>query len=307
MFGMPRWNSLKSIACVCCALALAAVLPRPGLAQVTTQNATQNAGLEMWRINPLDDIVRNLNELELNSRGSRAGGGAPGTGQPHTVSLEIRSSDNARRVAAIPASQHDARTLLSPGNPQMVARFVTYQDLPSVPAGEYVAAWIVDNQRRSNVFHFTVDPKKDVAKLPRVRIVQFEPDKAGSLPVVAAYVSRAKASDPAPDRMMLAFSILVLDDVAMPHGGGSGPGNNSTLPVGGTDIASTRWTSTPDLTKPHTIAVRAGNGSGIFPPPSDFKPGEFQESATVILETGTPLADAWDKATPKLATMPAEK
>jgi hypothetical protein len=177
-----------------------------------------------------------------------------------------------------------------------------------VPAGEYVAAWVADGQRRSNVIHLTVDPKKDLAKLPRVRIVQLEPEKPGGLPTVMAYVSRDQQSDPAPDRTMLAYSSLVVDGVFAGPGSGGFTGTNPTLAVGGTMIASTRWRTAPDLTKPHTVAVRVGNGP--FVPsqgPVEPKPGEYQDSATVPLEVGTPMADAWDKATAALAGGPEGK
>ena len=298
MGSMARRDFLTDVARVCGVVALVAGCSRAGLAQV----ATRGAGRQLWQVSAKDDIVPALQDLELTSFG------AAGAAATQAASLEIRSSDNARRVAVIPAMVAAARRSASPTMPPVTMNLATYPNIPSVPAGEYVAAWVADGQRRSNVIHLTVDPKKDLAKLPRVRIVQLEPEKPGGLPTVMAYVSRAQQSDPAPDRMMLANSSLVVDGVFAGPGSGGFEGSNPTLAVGGTMIASTHWRTAPDLTKPHTIAVRVGNGPLV---PSqrlvEPKPGEYQDSDTVPLEVGTPRADAWDKATSALAPAPAGK
>jgi hypothetical protein len=138
-------------------------------------------------------------------------------------------------------------------------------------------------------------------------MVQLEPEKAGSLPTVWVYVSRAKATDPSPDHIQVASSELVLDGAVVPKLGLFYSGPNGPLPVGGTYRYPIGWDVTPDLTKPHTVAVRVKNQPYGLEMVGVKNDNSIQESKAEPLQTGTPLADAWDKATPGLAPPPEVK
>jgi hypothetical protein len=254
-----------------------------------------------------DDIVTALPELEISTWGDRMYVGMPQAEAVRSAVLEIRTADQARRVACIEAPLRDAVGLFSTAFTQSLVTY-PWRSAPSVPAGAYVAAWVINGERRSNVMWLTIDPQKDVAKLPRVRVVQAEPEKAGSLPKVMVYVTRAKKSDPAPNRVALAKGELVVDGMPILKLGLVFTGSNETLAVGETMYYPMSWESAGaglDLTKPHKIAARVPKQALDFETGLGVSLEAFMESATEALEVGTPLGDAWDKATAGLAAAPA--
>ncbi len=316
MFGKMRnrWRAALSLACVGLAAGLLSAAsgqtigppdeggPPPGVDPYIPADRIVGQGGWVAQF-PRDDVWLTLQDVDLVTIGDRMYAGTPKPERVRTAVLEIRTADNAHRVLSIAVPADNASSLFSTGTTQMLFTF-HLRDYPSVPAGQYVAAFIVNDQRRSNVIRLTIDPHKDLSKLPRVRIAQMEPQKAGSLPDVVAYVSRALESDPAPDEITLASGQLVIDGTAIRRTGMAYEGGNGPLSVGGTLSYPMSWEqSTPDLTKPHTVAVRIANQA--MGGARNRQNAPSQDSAPQPLESGTPLADAWDKATAALAPAPA--
>jgi hypothetical protein len=208
---------------------------------------------------------------------------------------EVRTADESRRVArfrvpwimnglaAGAAVSSESRGFHPPE--REVRRMV-----PLEP-GSYVMAWLLDGERRSNVVKFRVlKPGEKPAAGEFLRIVQGEPRHAGELPVVELRARRLTVADPAV--VDLEMARVTVDDRPLtpreaPHVGGLLP----TMRVGaqvGAPLAWDRMKETVDAGGRHTIQVT----------------WQRRASPPATLNTGTPLGDAWDAATAKLAPAP---
>jgi hypothetical protein len=161
-------------------------------------------------------------------------------------------------------------------------------------------AWLLDGERRSNVvaFRITKKPLAGEKAAPAevstdfLRIILGEPRRAGMLPMIASIAHRASASDPS--NVDLQGAALVIDGKSLTRkpAARGGAGFPPVLNVGDSAHGTIRWDAwqeTVDPAKPHTIQIQA---AGVLSKP-------------VALVTATPLGDAWDAATTKLAPAPA--
>jgi hypothetical protein len=208
---------------------------------------------------------------------------------------EIRTADETRRVArfrvpwimnglaAGAAASSEAGGFHPPE--REVRRMV-----PLEP-GTYVMAWLLDGERRSNVVRFRVlKPGEKRATGEFLRVVQGEPRHAGDLPVVELRARRLTEADPA--AVDLEMARVTVDDKPLtpreaPHVGGLLPMMRVGSQVGA-PLAWDRMKERVDAGSEHTIKVT----------------WQGRSSQPVTLNTGTPLGDAWDAATAKLAPAP---
>ena len=293
------------------AIFLSSILP--GMPRTASaQNAQPEVGVGGWVTTyPRTDIASNLPDLDLITWGDRVYAGTPRPEPITSAALEIRTPDNRQRLASIPFPLKDIRDLFSSGYSHSPGINGVWKNAPTLSRGQYLAAWIINGTRRSNVVPFSLDPRPDLAALPRVRLLQLEPEKPGVLPQLIVYVSRAVESDPAPNQLTICSGSVVLDGTHIARRLITFVGNNADLGVGATLCGTLPWEDTArtlDLAKPHTLAARIDNASlkpfKFDAPPTPADVAGFQESAPAPLETATPLAAAWDKATPALAAAP---
>jgi hypothetical protein len=163
--------------------------------------------------------------------------------------------------------------------------------------GEFVAAWVIDGERRSNVVKVKVDSKHQVKDEPVLRLTVAEPAVAGRLPMVAVVAARGKESDPATSTLdLVEEGSWTVDGTRARLERVFLGGSISPLAVGKSHAEAlalaTRGLAV-DPKVPHDVAVKVG-----------------QISATAVIGVGTPLGDAWDAATAGLegaaaATRPA--
>ncbi|HVT79433.1 MAG TPA: hypothetical protein VHM90_02150 [Phycisphaerae bacterium] len=300
------------------AFALAMLAPRVGFAQaegrlppVAPTGREEGSGGWMSQF-VRDDVVTCMRDIDLVYRGDRVMAGSPRPERITSAVVEFRTPDNKRRVASITPPRNLTDSLFSTIGSHSFS-WKELEDAPSSPSGQYLVAWIVNGQRRSNVVGVTLDARKDPAKLPLVRIVQLEPEKVGDAPGdVVVYVTRGKESDPAPDNMTLSTARLMVDGAPLTRKGVffyMGP--NGRMLAGGTlsyPINYASFEETVDFSKPHVLSALVGDGpfdmNKSFSGPLN---GVFYPAVPQKLETGTPLADAWDKATAALAAAPVAR
>jgi hypothetical protein len=160
------------------------------------------------------------------------------------------------------------------------ADFSRSAELAALPDGEYVAAFVLQGKRVSNVVKFVRKAALRVTDEPLVRVVVAEPVRDGDLPLVGVEVARRTAADPVLGPMEIQRAALTVDGVVYPsHGGAySGPGAPG---VGGRmmlpDSLEFRGV-TMDLGREHVVKAKV----------------EGAESEEVKVAPGMPLGEAWD-------------
>jgi hypothetical protein len=244
-------------------------------------------------LHPTQETVSSLQDLSLNTNGESFPANAHIEMPP--AHWEIRTADNKYRIAEIPLPANRFADIFRSQSGYNISRD-ELRAIPSLPTGTFLVACIVDKERCSNVIRFNIDPKHEAAHEAYIHVLQLEPIHAGNLPTIIYYVTRRTQADPAPDQMTVAGADLVLDGTLHRRSIIAGTGPNAPQGIG----ESYRGGFGPDdlmpflggnLDKPHSIAIRLGE----------------RQSAPVNLQTGTPLADAWDRATPTLSPPPITK
>jgi hypothetical protein len=205
---------------------------------------------------------------------------------------EIRTADETKRVARLSVpwimrekgreTSSDFRSFHLA--PREVRRMV------GLEPGEYVMAWLLDGERRSNVVRLTV--MKAGEKRPPgeyLWIEQGEPQRPGRLPMAEIRVRRRTEADPANESLIWAQTLI--DGQPLTRKKAPGMFADPPMAVGGIRGTMVDWDQMKEVvdgSKPHTISVRMGEAT----------------SAPVALLTTTPLGDAWDAATAKLGPAP---
>jgi hypothetical protein len=202
---------------------------------------------------------------------------------------EVRTADEKRRVAVLPMPWVIDSGSAAVDGADRDFRISKEQAAQLAPAGDgaFVAAWILDGERRSNVVKVTVDGKHALKDEPVLRLTIAEPTVSGRLPPAALTAVRREEKDPAPTLIDLMMASLEVDGKpALDRGGFGWGGRNPQLRVG-------EWES-------RMVALeRFGVKAGALPGKAAVVVMDVK-SEPVTLPRGTPLGDAWDAATAAL-------
>lgn len=201
------------------------------------------------------------------------------------IRWEVRSADEMRRVGRVDLHWEyvPVRSVTSPA-----MRVFTGSAAAKLGEGSFVAAWVLENQRVSNVMAVQVDKKHLVANEAALVAMVAEPALKGSLPLVAVGVVRRAEEDPAWKPIDLLGLRVTIDGVTnaerMAYSGGNRP-----MAVGearATVRTLDGWKGTWEPGQARTVSL-----------------GRATTVAEVKSDLSTPLGDAWDAATGKLAEL----
>ncbi|HVX85354.1 MAG TPA: hypothetical protein VH253_11280 [Phycisphaerae bacterium] len=210
------------------------------------------------------------------------------------VRWELRKADTQERVASVDMrlppifGGRGRNTASQPPDGQPHGLRTSIMDeaatvLDGLPEGNYVAAFVLDGKRVSNVVTIKRVAKHQVTDEPLVRAAVAEPVMPGEPPVIGVVGVKRTDADPDMGPMQLMMADLIVDGEHHPPGGGgySGPGAPK---VGGRMLMPVQQRQiTWDGSVPHTVSlIVAGNAT-----------------AQVTVPPGAPLAEAWDRATQK--------
>lgn len=137
---------------------------------------------------PAAGTVRSLAELDIVAHAQaldqRAATGA---------TWELRPADDSRRLAVIPMpwpiarEQFVANSLAITGGADRSGRFeltpTQLRLIGELPDGDYLLAWNIAGQRRSNVARFTVAVQHDLKTDPSLQLLPLEPAPGQTLPI----------------------------------------------------------------------------------------------------------------------------
>ncbi len=191
---------------------------------------------------PYEESVRSLGQLRLlvQARGAY--------GSEHFVQStewEIRTSDNAKRIASIPIDwpwpksreqlRPDGTLWKSWGNRTGSYRFSEGQihRVGRLPEGDYVMAWNVNGRRLSSVVAFRLDAQYDPKGESLLSLAQAEVGPEQDLPMLALRARRHVETDPAPLATAIAFAELIVDGTARRRRSVTWRGPDVPLAVGG--------------------------------------------------------------------------
>ena len=204
---------------------------------------------------------------------------------PPDIKLEFRRAADQARVATInytPFHGHDKVMQFWTSDQQPDKELMAALD--KLGDGDYVAAYVTEHGRISNVAPFRVDSTVNATSLQAVELINVEPPPYYDLPLLGIRINGA----PDVDFQGLTYGAFSQSNIIL-----DGKRRSLTCSVGGGIVSywtpGTRWVELRDL-------------SGFFDP--IIKPGVSHEIALVIPSFTTnpivlsllrPLGDAWDK------------
>jgi hypothetical protein len=200
---------------------------------------------------------------------------------------EIRTGDGKRVVCdvAMPWDMHFGGSKVT-GN---TARFtLTEQDVKALERegdGIFLAAWMIDGERRSNVVKVVIDSKHEMAAEKRcVQLVVGEPPAAGMPPTLGVTVVRRMAEEPELPVLYVQHPRWFVDDQwVVPTAPSVAEEDVNRLRLGVGQSTTRLMTSAT-----HKISLEPGV------PHKVLVVVEHEESGVVTVMPGTPLGDAWD-------------
>jgi hypothetical protein len=199
---------------------------------------------------------------------------------------EVRTADGKKRVAVfeIPWNFGRGEAAVDGGDREIHLEAAQVAELAKAGDGAFVAAWVIDGERRSNVVKVVVDGKHRLQDEPLVRMTVAEPAREGLMPLCAVTVVRREEKDPAPTMIDLLEAGVEVDG-GRARGGGVGVfgGGNRAMAVGD---AATR------MMPLERFGVKAG-----ALPKEVVGVVMKEKSAAVAVSVGMPLGEAWDRAT----------
>ncbi|MCY2932103.1 MAG: M56 family metallopeptidase [Planctomycetota bacterium] len=260
----------------------------------------------LWiTIAPSEETVPAVKDLAVLADGRNLNQDAAKAGE-----WEIRTADNGTRIARIayqwPIGEDqflsDGKRITGGGN--RTGRFTLnatqLRMVPDLADGQYVLAWYVAGQRRSNVMPFRIDRAFEPKKEPLLKLAAIEPAPGQALPSLLLRAYRHAEADPAPRASDVAFATLNVDGQDRMLGGFGWSGRDEPLRVGEHYVYILNldgYTTSPtgagklppiDPGKPHTIFARLAG----------------RESNRIVLASAAPVGAAWDAAAVKIGPAP---
>jgi hypothetical protein len=197
---------------------------------------------------------------------------------------EIRSGDGKRVVRTVPMpwDLHSGAAKVTGVAGEFTLPAADSKALEKEGDGTFLAAWIIEGERRSNVVKIVVDTKHELKDEPLVRTVIGEPPAAGMAPTVGVTVLRRTEVDPAISSIYLAIAQWTIDGQPVARMGGITINHVEQLAVGKAAsrvLSGAEYQVTLDGTRPHTISATI----------------QTNKSEPVKFVPGMPLGEAWDK------------
>lgn len=202
------------------------------------------------------------------------------------IRWEVRSAETQAvvcdadlRIAGMVRGKPDGK----PHGMNHAADFSRSPELAALPDGQYVAAFVVEGKRVSNVVTFARKAAHALVDEPLVRVIVSEPTTDSELPLVGVTAARRSAADPVLGPMDILAAELTIDGETY-KAGATGYSGQGPPGVGGRMMLTQNLTGRGvvwDAAKQHVLKARvAGN-----------------DTAEVTVAPGMPLGAAWDAAT----------